>query len=187
MLKIRTLMFVVLGVCSVFAIGCNQSEPESVQFVEVHGEVFLDDLPVGKARVLFVPENPEVGQPFFVSMGTTNFQGEFQLQRLDGEEGAMTGKHRVYISRTEKANQASIGTDAPAEEEDAAESSPSAVRQFADLIKAADPWGEDFVPSYYNRQSELDCEIVAGGGIQRVRFDLSSIDPMLNKEPTGKD
>lgn len=72
--------------------GCTSSS--DLDLAEVSGKVTWDDgTPVHGARVTFFSEN----DPNAATTGTTNEQGEYTLM-TNGEEGAVIGKNRVFIS-----------------------------------------------------------------------------------------
>jgi hypothetical protein len=146
--------------------------------VDVRGEVNLDNRALPGARILFVPENPNFNQNFTISYGLTDARGEFFLHARDGHPGAIAGKHRVYVSRADfdKADMPPPILD------------PSAILNAKDidelsrLIAASTgPAAGELVPFFYNAETELICQVVPGRGIQRVRFDLSSVDPLLQE------
>lgn len=67
--------------------------------VNVTGVVMLDGQPLANAKVNFVatPDKPKaIVQD---SIAVTNENGEFQLQGVHGDAGAMPGKHKVIISK----------------------------------------------------------------------------------------
>ena len=74
-----------------FLLGCGGDHPE---VGSVKGKVTLDGSPLAKARVMFQPS------PGRASSGTTDDQGSYSLDYLDGVKGAIIGQHKVII-RTE--------------------------------------------------------------------------------------
>ena len=55
----------------------------------VEGAATLDGKPLGNAHILFVPDEPDIKAPS--STGITDENGHFQLNREDGEPGALVG------------------------------------------------------------------------------------------------
>lgn len=176
-------LIVSLALCVILLnLGCNPDYVKPGIYVEVHGKVLLDGGPVRNAKVVFVPEHLGLDDEFALSYGVTDSYGAFELKTSDQQEGALVGKHRVYISRVVD----------PAESSDDAKPTGGKVLDdedfnFAqhrehvwDLIEESveQPAGEQ-IPFYYNLKSELTIEVIPGRGIQRVEFDLSSVDPML--------
>ncbi len=176
-------------VCAVLVcLGCSPDYVKPGVYVEVHGKVLLDGGPVSDAKVYFVPDELEIGEEFVISFGTTNTFGEFELETIDDREGALVGKHRVFISRV--APDYGIPDPETPNRVRSTEANRDGVDEidFAkyrehvwDLIDKTvqQPAGER-IPFYYNLNSELTFEVIPGRGIQRVTFELSSVDPMLN-------
>ncbi|MEM9411284.1 MAG: hypothetical protein AAGA30_09240 [Planctomycetota bacterium] len=165
--------------------GCNPDYVDPGEMVVIEGKVFLDQQPVSDARVMFVPDNVSADQDFAISYGTTNSQGEFELKTADEREGALTGKHRVFISKLSK-------TDSKTDQKTLDPKTTVDAKTAERMQKLKETWeiveksvqqteGES-IPHYYNLHSDLSCEVVHGRGIQRLRFDLSSVDPMLTAE-----
>jgi len=75
--------------------GCDAGP----NYVPVSGVVTLDGKPYPEAVVLFMPrateENPNPGRG---SSSYTDANGRFQLKTIDGDEGAVVGKHMVQIT-----------------------------------------------------------------------------------------
>jgi hypothetical protein len=75
--------------------GCDAGP----NYVPVSGVVTLDGKPYPDAVVLFMPRAAEPGQdPGRGSSAYTDANGRFQLKTMDGDEGAVVGKHTVQIS-----------------------------------------------------------------------------------------
>jgi hypothetical protein len=62
----------------------------------VSGVVTLNGVPLANAMVRFQPD--ATGNPGPPSIGETDDQGNFILTFSDGQEGAVVGPHKVYIS-----------------------------------------------------------------------------------------
>lgn len=85
-----------LGLVSVaLAPGCKGSEYRET--APVSGTVTLNGTPLAGATVVFQP-TAESGDPGPASFGETDSDGNFTLQLNGGKEGAVVGKHRVFIS-----------------------------------------------------------------------------------------
>ena len=183
------LMIWSLAAAVLMSVGCSPDYVKPGVYVEVHGKIFLDGGPVRNAKVVFVPEHLEIGEEFAISSGTTDTFGDFELKTVDGREGAIVGKHRVYVSRI---------VDESELQDPSALKDKSTQQQFAnsndeinfaehrehvwDLVDQSveQPTGEQ-IPFYYNLKSELIFDVIPGRGIQRVKFELSSVDPMLDE------
>jgi hypothetical protein len=84
-----------LGCLVVLGLGCGGGR----KFVPVSGRVTLNGQPLANATVSFQPVAPEGAlEAGPGSTGKTNEKGEFSLQVLTGQAGAVVGKHRVQIS-----------------------------------------------------------------------------------------
>lgn len=74
--------------------GCDSGP----NYVPVSGTVTLDGKPYADAVVVFMPRategNPTPGRG---SSSYTDQAGRFKLQTIDGDEGAVVGKHTVQI------------------------------------------------------------------------------------------
>ena len=72
---------------------------ETYNFAPVSGTVTLDGQPLSGALVSFEPlktgESTEVG---YGSYAECDVEGRFKLKSLQGEEGAIIGPHRVFIT-----------------------------------------------------------------------------------------
>lgn len=187
MLKLSRLFGLIAVAISLLLLsGCERQPTSLGKLVEVQGEVLLDQRPVAGARVLFVPENPEVGEPFVISWGETNVRGEFELSTRDKRSGAMVGKHRVYISQA-KFSVPVLGAELESDEQsrEAQASKGQAASRLFEAGLTTTPSqklavGEQ-IPFFYNLHSELSWKVMPGGGIQRMKFELSSTDPKLSQ------
>ncbi len=156
---------VVLGAVGLTMIGCNREPAKTNETVEVHGTVLLDGLPVPDAKVVFVPEGASSSSRFALAYGTTDSQGKFELKQRDGTVGALAARHRVYLSKLNRHFMVKK------------EGFPEQPRLDDQQLKEAEE-----IPEFYNRDSELQYEVVAGRGIVRPEFKLSSIDPLLKED-----
>lgn len=76
--------------------GCGGSGP---RIVPVKGVVTFKDKPIGKINVMFVP----VGSEGRIAEGTSDSDGNFQLQTMEPGDGALMGDYKVsfkYVSDT---------------------------------------------------------------------------------------
>jgi len=80
-----------LVAAAVVAGGCGPGRPTTVP---IRGSVTLDGKPVAQATVLFVPAAG--GVP---GRGVTDADGGFTLTTFAEGDGAITGKHRVAVSK----------------------------------------------------------------------------------------
>ena len=85
-------------------LGCGQKGP---RLVPVTGTVTLDGQPVAHAGILFTPV--ECGPP---ASGTTDEQGQFRLRTVN-REGAVTGEHRVAVTKSETTGVGDFGAVGP--------------------------------------------------------------------------
>ena len=138
---------------------------------DVVGTVFLDGQPVEGAKVVFIPMKSidDSGRVQNFSYATTDAEGEFALKRANGDPGAVTGRHRVIISKRMKPdNPVGSGFDGI----------------LQDLLSASGKsllWQspDELVPIIYNRQSSLTFDVDASLKQVEANFDLSSVDPLL--------
>lgn len=70
-------------------VGCGGSGPT---IVPVTGTLTYKGKPVPNALVFFLPEN---GRP---SQGPTDAEGHFKLSYTNEKDGAVVGKHKVWVS-----------------------------------------------------------------------------------------
>jgi hypothetical protein len=83
-----------LALVGLVLIGCGgRTKP-------VRGVVTLDGTPVAGATVLFMPDGQDGGRP---ASGFTSSDGTFQLTTFKPDDGALPGKYRVLIQKTEAA------------------------------------------------------------------------------------
>ncbi|SFJ05744.1 carboxypeptidase regulatory-like domain-containing protein [Planctomicrobium piriforme] len=78
-----------LSVFCIAWLGCG--EP-GVELVPVTGSVTLNGLPLSDAVITFFPENGETSQ------GRTREDGSYELTYLGHAQGAVPGRHTVFIS-----------------------------------------------------------------------------------------
>ena len=182
--------WLVLLASFVMTLGCYPDWPEHSGTAQVEGEVFLDGFPLNKAKIVFLPQmlKGKSGKLMNLAYGKCDARGKFKMEYRDGSRGIVAGKYHVLISLLddEAAKQNSLlfvpnPKNKPnltlfnqllAEEE----SSPVPAAKLKELSDR-----NQIVPALYNRQSNLNYEVVASPGIVRTRFDLSSVDPLLQK------
>lgn len=92
--RIPSVWFPILAVSALFC-GCGGSS-SSVDLVPVSGVVMLDGQPLEGATVRFEPISAEEGRS---SSGTTNAQGQYELQYTRDKMGAVPGQHAVRFSK----------------------------------------------------------------------------------------
>jgi hypothetical protein len=112
--------------------------------VPVSGRVTLDNKPLANATLQFVPASGEKA-PQLSSVGTTDENGRYSLvlNNDSNTKGAVAGKYKVIIMLG-----AQSGTD----------TKPTYHKQL---------------PERYNRKTQLECEVPAGGR-DDANFDLTS-------------
>ena len=112
--------------------------------VPVSGRVTLDNKPLANATLQFVPVSGEKASELS-AVGTTNENGEYSLvlNTDSGTKGAVVGKYKVIIM---------LGAQSEAE------TKPTFHKQL---------------PERYNRKTQLECEVPAGGRAD-ANFDLTT-------------
>ena len=113
--------------------GCGRS----YSLAPVSGQVTLDNRPLANATVMFVPAAGAPGaDPLPTSFGTTDEAGHYSLalQNEPKTSGAVVGNHKIIIS---------VGAGGSSTD--------------------AKPTFHKNLPARYNRNSELQCEVPAGG------------------------
>jgi hypothetical protein len=104
---------------------------------KVSGTVTLDNQPLAEARVVFQPIGTGKGNPGPGSSGVTDANGRYSLRAATDAVGAVVGSHRVSITL-------GTGTTNP------------------DSDQPAKPTRRQ-LPARYNTNTELTCEVPAGG------------------------
>ena len=165
----------VLLTCS----GCPFDNGNVVELLPVSGEVLMDGKPFPGAKVLFIPQNKELGSRFAMSYAITDSDGKFTLRISDENMGAFAGTHYVMISKPLKEGKLVEGNS---DEGNLGENKKDSVFDFGYLESGLDvdetiKTNSDQVPVYYNYQTELTFEVSPGQ--ENVTFELSSIDPLL--------
>jgi hypothetical protein len=84
-----------VALLGVVLIGCGGRGTTPVQ-----GVVTLDGTPVAGATVLFMPDGQDGRRP---ASGFTSSDGTFRLTTYEPDDGALPGKYRVVIQKTEAA------------------------------------------------------------------------------------
>jgi hypothetical protein len=139
----RFLLCLVIGALLAGVVGCSSN----AKVVPVSGTVTLDGKPLPNAHVAFQPvaegASRNAGSGSF---GATDAAGHYTLNLADsGEPGVAVGKHRVEIS-----------LKAASDDRDPKLRPPSKT-----------------LPERYNRRTELEFDVPAGGTDQ-ANFDLKS-------------
>ena len=178
--------------------GCEPATVEQTRVQQVHGKVLLDGKPVECAVVVFIPMNLHCksGQPLPISFGITDHNGEFKLAQSADRDGAQVGMHQVLIS---KADCFDCG---PHSQYDSLQDAKRVSKFGAIVIEAlkpltkahckadqqasmaicgcglAQPKSEE-IPSIYNCNSILRCQVPARDSVAKPRFNLTTVDPLL--------
>lgn len=76
---------------AIVATGCGPQP----RFVEVAGRVLSDGEPLDEVVLTFMPTAAEFER--YTSSAVTDSQGAFRLRCVDGQYGAVVGRHRVTI------------------------------------------------------------------------------------------
>ena len=122
----RSIFYLALPV--VLLLGCGGGGDTD----SVHGTVKMDDKPLEKARVHFIPEKGK-GRP---ATGITDSEGYYELLYSSSQSGAQSGKYTVRITTGEAARESDDG----------------------ETIAAV----PETVPAKYNSETTLKFEVVAG-------------------------
>jgi hypothetical protein len=138
-----------LGFALLSALGCGSP----YKLAPVSGKVTLNGQPLVNATIAFNPIRKEGSRSLDAgphSVGNTNAAGEFALNTLTGENGALVGKHTVVISL--------ISSEA----------------EQGDARPPRGGWPlKDAIPARYNHKSELIFDVPPGGSTQ-ANFDLKA-------------
>src|SRR5262249_36190194 len=89
----RTRGVPLVALLGVVLIGCGGTTP-------VRGVVTLEGAPVAGATVLFMPDGQDGSHP---ASGFTSSDGTFRLTTYKPDDGALPGKYRVVVQKTEAA------------------------------------------------------------------------------------
>jgi hypothetical protein len=131
-----------LGLLLVGLVGCGGS----IKVAPVSGTITLNGKPLANATVTFQPigskENPNPGRGSF---GVTDANGKYTLKYDDGRSGAVVGKHRVAVVTNPPNAPSSFNNETGSTDGEIPE-------KFREII-----------PSKYNDQTELTCDVPAGG------------------------
>jgi hypothetical protein len=84
-----------LALLAVVLIGCGGKGP-----IPVQGVVTLEGTPVAGATVLFMPDGQDGARP---ASALTLSDGTFRLMTYTANDGALAGKYRVLVQKTEAA------------------------------------------------------------------------------------
>jgi hypothetical protein len=84
-----------VALLGVVLIGCGGKGPTPVR-----GVVTLEGTPVAGATVLFMPDGQDEARP---ASGFTLSDGTFRLTTYRPDDGALAGKYRVLVQKTEAA------------------------------------------------------------------------------------
>jgi len=137
-----------LGLTFLLILGCGTS----TKLAPVSGTVTMNSKPLAGASVNFEPQSGDKKslEAPLNSTGKTNEKGEYSLETIKGQPGAVVGKHKVYIS---------LYKVQPGD---------------GDQRMPRGGWPQkDLVPLRYNEKSELTFE-VPSGGTDKANFDLKS-------------
>ena len=136
-----------VGIVLLAACGCTGKK-----LAPVSGVVKLNGKPLAHATVSFVPveKDAKSTEAPLASSGKTNENGEYKLETLGGQTGALVGKHKVSISLL-----------AP----DAGERDGRPARRGAIA---------DSVPARYNTATTLEFDVTADGTTRADFLDLKS-------------
>jgi hypothetical protein len=142
-----------------FAVGCG-----GPKFAPVSGVVMFNGKPLVGGVVSFQPMH-EKGENAAApgSTGKTNDKGEYSLKGVQGENGALVGKHKVRITAAD--NQSNGDTDAP----------PSK--------SAATP--REKIPQIYNSQTTLEAMVKSSDN--KLDFTLTGSGVLPTDKASGGD
>ncbi|MCA9236955.1 MAG: hypothetical protein KDA44_15875 [Planctomycetales bacterium] len=126
--------------------GCGPKAPYDL--APVSGVVTLDGEPLAGGVVSFQPRADGDVAPGPGSTGRCDKSGQFTLQTIKGEPGAVVGAHHVRIY--------SHSSDQPVASDDDRAGAP-----------------RERVPARYNYQSDLTADVPAAG-IEQLQYDLKT-------------
>lgn len=92
---------IVLLLCLLILIGCDQDWPKSSKTCEVSGQLTLDGEAISGVKVVFVPQQVnDDGELTKIASATTNDRGGFEL-KIDSrdERKILHGRYRVLVSK----------------------------------------------------------------------------------------
>ena len=152
--QIRFSAVLAIGLMVLTLAGCDSMFVSKTKVVPVSGRITLDDEPLAHAKVLFVPvvEKNQDNLLNVVSYGVTDEMGGFILQLDAGGDGAVIGKHIVFITTRQ---------------EEAGSKVDSAGKEFQ-LAQC-----DEKVPARYNRDTQLTYHVCECGNA-RADFELRS-------------
>jgi len=131
----------IVGVAALVLVNTGCSS--GVKAVPVSGKVTLDGKPLASANVAFQPDGVRAGVELS-SVGVTDAGGVYSLKLMGNDQaGAVVGKHRVEINLVVASDDRDPRTRPPTKT----------------------------LPAKYNRNSELNFEVPAGGTDQ-ANFEL---------------
>jgi hypothetical protein len=151
------------SVCLVGLAGCGGSD---VDLVRAEGTVTLDGQPVADAGVVFTPKKKELCLP---AAGTTDASGRFALVTTN-RPGAMLGKYRVVISKTELPD-LPRGPDGKVDE--------SRLHEMKEMTEV------NYLPVRYASADTSDLEATVNATSNNFTFSLTS-DETVTKSPESE-
>ena len=92
--------------CPLCLSGCGVSKNE-METAPVHGIVTLDGAPLTTGMVHFMPESGRVAK------GKINGDGSYTLGTYGDEDGAIVGRHKVFIIALEGESEVAFESDEP--------------------------------------------------------------------------
>lgn len=143
-------LFAVFAIGFLLQAGCDGGSDDSPPRAAVQGEVLLDNQPLPKGIIRFVPTE-ETGGP---KISATIESGSFSLAE---ESGPRVGTHRVEIESTDS------GGLAMDDEQAIQKLREQGVRKIERIE----------IPQAYNKRSTLDAVIVEGK-VNELRYELVS-------------
>lgn len=131
------------GLClCLLVVGC---ESKPYRLAPVNGKITLDGKPVPGAFVKFTPLPVEGKTPGPVSKGRCDTEGRYSLTTIDGDAGAIVGKHRVSI----------YSYSAP------------------EILEPGEAPGKEMFPRRFNTASKLISEVTESG-LENENFELTT-------------
>ncbi len=157
--------------------GCGNEAPQTPDSVEVVGEVKLDDELIADAKIVFIPRSLMDRQQHETRLayGTTNEKGRFELKLADGSSEIRPGEYRVILSKHQQKSSrppllADLKTQFPG-----LVPNEGIANQFAGYLP------DEVFPPRFNQNTELVVKIDAELTVNTIKFDLRSIDLLLDE------
>ena len=162
--------------------GCDPDWPYRGTSCRVVGDVLIDGHGLPDARVIFVPQTFRSRGVFVpCAFGKTDAQGKFSLSAAGGSKQIVMGRYHVIVSKPGKRSDFAIDESVVASGQQTVldkfakrmESQPEA--EMLETLPGEDGWEgrqDETIPSRYNRNTELICDVQTVEAFLRPTFKL---------------